>query len=269
MAVDDAGESTSQSARTLAARHNAVLDTVRNNLTVSTPPPVSEDDAAAAIGRIAARRQEIDDPNAWQLTDDPLETLAYLRKFSAGVPRAVAEADVMDGLTLRLRLWWLGEEAEWWLLERARRLEIPATRIGPTLGITSRQGVHDRLRLAREKMEALTGNPPAGLLPRTNMHDRNTEEAWLAEHRAALHEIASAAVAHRQLADEEAADWLLDVARDLRTFVVTPGSLQVLRFALADLSTSPAVEALEPAHPLVSTLQRWAQLFATHPSNST
>lgn len=78
------------------------------------------------MARIAARRRDIDDTNAWQLTDNLLETLSYLRKFSAGIPSAVAEADVVDGLTLRLRLWWMGEEAEWWLLERARRLKIPA-----------------------------------------------------------------------------------------------------------------------------------------------
>lgn len=245
----------------------ARVASVRNNLTVATPPPVSEDEAAAAIDRIAARRRDIDDPNAWQLSDDPLETLSYLRRFSAGIPHAVAEADIMDGLTLRLRLWWIAEEAEWWLLERARRLDIPASRIGPTLGITSRQGVRDRLRLAREKMEALTGLPPTGLVPHPPLSPDSPETVWLAVHRSALLDIAATAVAHRQLANEEAADWLLDVARDVRESAMTPGALQVLRFALAELSTSADVEALATEHPLARALRRWTLLFATHPAN--
>lgn len=240
-------------------------DTVRNNLTVSTPPPVSQDEAAAAVARIAARRAAIDDPNAWHLTEDLLETLVYLRKFSSAIPQPVAEADVLDGLVIRLRLWWLGEEAELWLLERARRLGVPPRKVGAKLGITSRQGVHDRLRLGREKVQLLTGTPHPGLHPRPDPHERQTESDWLAKHRDELRDVATAAVAHRDLADDEAADWLVDVARDLREAVSTPGSLQMLRFALAELGTSAAVVALPPEHPLLKTLSRWSRLYETHP----
>jgi hypothetical protein len=239
---------------------------VRNNLTVSTPPPVSAADATAAIEGIAARRAKIDDPNAWRLTEDPLEVLTYLRRYSKGVPPWVAEADVLDGLTLRLRLWWLGEEAELWLLESARRLALPPRLIGPRLGITSRQGVHDRLRLAREKLERLTGTPDPALNPGPDQEQRANEQTWLHEQHGAILEIAADALKHRALADEEAADWLLDVARDLRDQVVTPGSLQTLRFALAELETSTGVMDLDGSHPAKELLRRWSELYGTHPS---
>lgn len=236
---------------------------------MSTPPLVSQEEAVAAIDRIAARRAAIDDANAWQLNDDPLDTLAYLRKFSAGIPPDVAAADVLDGLTLRVRLWWMGEEAELWLLERARRLGLPLRQFGPSLGITSRQGVHDRLRLAREKMQKVTGSPHSSMNPPPDQREHNAELAWLDQHRTELQTIASTAIAYRDLADEEALDWLLDVARDLRESVMSPGALQVLRFALAELGISVAVTALDPGHPLAQMLHRWSQLYASHPGRST
>jgi hypothetical protein len=101
---------------------------------VPTPPPVTADQAAAAIERITDRRQRIDDPNAWRLSDDPAQVLDYLRRYSTDVPAWVAEADVLDGLELRLRLWWLGEVAELWLLEQAQRLGVPPRRVGARLG---------------------------------------------------------------------------------------------------------------------------------------
>ncbi len=232
---------------------------------MSIPPSVSAADATAAIEGIAARRAQIDDPNAWRLSDDPLEVLTYLRRYSTGVPAWVAKADVLDGITLRLRLWWLGEEAELWLLERARRLSLPPRLIGPRLGITSRQGVHDRLRLAREKLERLTGTPDPALNPGPDQEQRVAEQAWLRQERVAILGIATDALEYRALADEEAADWLLDVARDLRDQVVTPGSLQTLRFALAELESSTGLMDLDGSHPARRLLRRWSELYATHP----
>lgn len=215
--------------------------------------------------RIASRRAQIDDPNAWRLSDDPVEVLAYLRRYSSGVPRWVAEADVLDGLTLRLRLWWIGEEAELWLLERGRRLGIPPRSVGQRLGIGSRQGVHDRLRLVREKISRLTGAPHPGLDPTPDDREREAETAWLHDHRADILEIAAEAAAHQHLADDEAAEWLAEVARDVRERVVTRGSVQTLRFALVDLGASAQVVALDAGHPLQALLDRWARLYASYP----
>jgi len=236
-----------------------------DTLWVSIPPPVTAADAAAAIEAITARRARIDDPNAWRLTDDLLETLTYLRTYSAVIPAWVAEADVLDGLTLRVRLWWLGEEAELWLLERARRLGVPPRAVGTKIGVSSRQGVHDRLRLAREKVAQLTGQPHPALEHGHDERTRDVEATWLTQHRGEILAVASAALQFQELADDDAAEWLVDVARDLRDKMVTPGSLQTLRFALADLSTSDEVLGLDQQHPLLRTLARWAQLYGTRP----
>jgi hypothetical protein len=230
---------------------------------MATPPPVTPADAQAAIGRIAARRAQMDDPNAWRLSEDPVEVLAYLQRYSTGVPQWVAEADVLDGLTLRFRLWWLGEESELWLLERARRLGIPPRRIAPRLGVASRQAVHDRLRLARDKMAKLRGTPPN---PAGNSHQAaDAQREWISAHRDEILEIGRLALSHRGLADEDAAEWLVEVARDVREGVVSPGSVQTLRFALLGLSSSPAVSGLDESHPLEVLLQRWARLYASLP----
>jgi hypothetical protein len=226
---------------------------------------VTADQAAAAIERITDRRRRIDDPNAWRLSDDPAEVLDYLRRYSADVPAWVAEADVLDGLELRLRLWWLGEVAELWLLEQAQRLGVPPRRVGDRLGVSSRQGVHDRRRLARRKVAILRGEPDDS---GADQRERDEEAVWLREHRAEILTIAAAALEYTDLADDEAAEWLAEVARDLREDVVSPGSVQLVRFALLGLSSSPAVGQLDDAHPLQQTLIRWSGLYSSHPERS-
>lgn len=217
----------------------------------------------AAVARIRERRERIDDPQVWRLSDDLLDVLAYLRRYSSGVPRWVAEADVLDGLTLRLRLWWLGEEAELWLLHAARRAQVPPAAVGARLGVGTRQGVHDRLRLAREKIAVLRGEP-ATAHPGPSVPD--AEQRWLREHGGVLRGIAVDALAFRDLASEEAADWLADVARDVREGVLTPGSVQVLRFAMAELSVSPLVESTAADHPIRALLARWDRVWSTRPA---
>jgi hypothetical protein len=227
---------------------------------MAIPPPVSAADAAAAIGRITERRTQIDDPNAWRLSDDPADVLLFLRRYSVGVPAAVARADVHDAVTLRLRLWWLGEEAELWLLEAARRAGVPLASLGPALGIRTRQGVHDRLRLAREKVQRLTGTPHPALVGGRDQEQRNAEAEWLEKHRDAVLAIAARAVEHRHLGTEEAQDWLAEVARDIAESAVTPGSFQTLRFALAELATSPSM-LRSPPPAASATLLRWSELY--------
>jgi hypothetical protein len=229
---------------------------------------VTADQAAAAIERISDRRRHIDDPNAWRLSDDPAEVLDYIRRYSAGVPAWVAEADVLDGLELRLRLWWLGEVAELWLLEQAQRLGVPPRRVGARLGVSSRQGVHDRLRLGRRKVAVLRGEPRDNRPSGADQQKRDEEGVWLREHRGEILAIAAAALEYTDLADEEAAEWLAEVARDLREDVVSPGSVQLVRFALLDLSSSAAVRQLDEDHPLQQTLIRWSGLYSSYPEPS-
>lgn len=217
----------------------------------------------AALARIRARRVQIDDPHVWRLSDDLLDALAYLRRYSSGVPRWVAEADVIDGLTLRLRLWWLGEEAELWLLQAARRARVSPLEVGDRLGIGTRQGVHDRLRLARVKIAVLRGEPAtADAGPAVP----DAEQLWLREHGGVLRGLAVDALGFRDLASEEAADWLADVARDVREGALTPGSVQVLRFAVAELAVSPLVESAAADHQVRGLLARWDEVWSTRPA---
>lgn len=216
----------------------------------------------AAVARIRERRERIDDPQVWRLSDDLLDVLAYLRRYSSGVPRWVAEADVIDGLTLRLRLWWLGEEAELWLLQAARRANVAPAQVAHRLGIGTRQGVHDRLRLARSKMAVLRGEPDtAGVGPGV----ADAEQRWLREQRSVLRGIAVESLGFRDLASDEAADWLADVSRDVREGVVTPGSVRVLRFALAELAVSPLIESSAADHPVRGLLARWDKIWSSRP----
>lgn len=230
---------------------------------MAIPPAVSAADACEAAERIRARRVQIDDPNLWRWSDELVDVLAYLRRYSRGVPRWVAEADVLDGLTVRLGLWWLGEEAELWLLESAHRLGVGPRRVGSVLGVGSRQGVHDRLRLARAKVAKLRGAPEPAAAPATGAAD--AVASWIREHRAELLTIGSEAVAHRDLGDDEAAEWLVDVARDTRDRVTTAGSVATLRVALAELAVSDGVRAAPAGHPVHGLLRRWATLDNTLP----
>ncbi|MCE0764119.1 hypothetical protein LWC35_14540 [Pseudonocardia kujensis] len=229
---------------------------------------MSAEQAAAAIDRITERRRRVDDPNAWRLSEDPADVLAFLRSCSRGMPAWVLEADVLDGLELRLRLWWLGEVAESWLLEQADRLGVPPRLVGQRLGVSTRQGVHDRRRAARHKVARLRGEPVSEPGRPADQGKREQEAEWLQRHRADLLAIAEVAVGHAELGDEEAAEWLIEVARDLRDAVLTPGSLQLLRFALVALAASPEVEHLADNHPLRRTFSRWSQLFSTHPASA-
>lgn len=229
---------------------------------------MSADEAAAAIARITARRRAIEDQNLWRMSDQPHEVLDYLRRYSTGVPAAVAQADLLDGLTLKVRLWWIAEESEWWLLERGRALGVAPAAIGQVLGVRTRQGVHDRLRLARRKAALLAREPARERLSssRGEQNDGTARLRWLTDHRGAVQHLARRAVDFRDVAGEELAEWLVDVARDLADDAVTPGSLQMLRFALVELESDEFVEQAGRALARDELLHEWSLLYAGYPA---
>jgi len=73
---------------------------------------------------------------------------------------------------------------------------------------------------------------------------------------------------YTDFADDEAAEWLAEVARDLREDVVSPRLGAARAFRLLGLSSSPAVGQLDDAHPLQQTLIRWSGLYSSHPERS-
>lgn len=221
-------------------------------------------EADAAIQRIIDRHRTVDDPDLWQLDRDPTNVLVYLQRHRGGLPRSVIEADLLDGLVLRVRLWWLGEEAELWLLERALRLQISPRRIGKLLGVRSRQGVHDRLGLARAKIARLRGDAPRPTIKDSDQDKQEHEARWINRYRSDVLAVARTLVAHRDLLDAETAEWVIEINRDLKDNVVTPGSIQLIRFALADLVSSPSFSELAIDHELREANSRWSALYASY-----
>lgn len=234
---------------------------------MATPPRVHEADAAAAVAAIAARRAAIDDPSREQLTDDPHETLRYLRKHGGpDVPDAVRRADIEDGLRLWVWLWWEHATTVLWLLDRAETLDMNRRAVGRHLGIRTGQGVVDR----RDRLRALlTHGRPDEKVSRAERaaaeHTATVEvrqRRWLDRHRTAIAAVAEQLVAHQDLADDEAADWIVEVDRDLRERACTPASFAVIELAVDALVTVDAVHALSEDHPLRRALRDWQALAA-------
>ena len=209
------------------------------------------------MDRITQRRDRIDDPNRYQLSDDPREVLAYLRKHSRGIPEHVRRADVEDGLILRVWLWWEGEAAELWLLDRADELGMNRRSVGARLGVATGQGLVDRRAHKRAMLSKATGISASA--PASSTQGR---EKWIADHRREIQAIAATLVEHRILADEEAAESVIEVRRDLQEDVCTPGGITVINWAVSEMAAVPAVKALSDSHPLRQALAAWMPLAA-------
>ncbi|GGM22254.1 hypothetical protein ACFFX1_11250 [Dactylosporangium sucinum] len=242
---------------------------------MATPPRIDDDRAVLALQAIAERRAAIDDPHREQLGDDPtvvdvLHVLSYLRKYSgAGTPEQVRRADVTDALRLRVWLWWYGASLERWLLERAEQLGMNRRELGRLLGIRTGQGLVDR----RDRLQALLGQhgrPDEKVARAERAAGRATmplpqrQQLWLDRHRAAVRAVAAALVEYRDLADDEAAEWLVEVARDLREQVCTPAAYTQIFYAVDAMATVPAVLALPDAHALRRALRDWQVLSAQY-----
>lgn len=229
---------------------------------MATPLPVTADEARAAIERIRQRRVKIDDPQVWRLSDDVVDALSYLRKYSqANIPSWVKVADVQDGMVLRLRLYWLGQEAELWLLESAQREGVPSRVLGRLLRLRSRQGPRDRLRAAQEKVAVLRGEPVRGRASGPDQDEQDAAAGWLQKNREAVRRVATALEEHRSLGTSDAQEWLAEVARDLRDDAMTPGSFLTVQFAAAELAVSSTVLGSPADHPVRVALKRWSELY--------
>jgi hypothetical protein len=228
---------------------------------VHPPPSVSDDDAAAAVERIRARRAKIDDPQLYLLPDDVPGVLDYLRKYGGGLPPDVARADLEDAAVLRLWLGRFGDRFELWMLGPGRRRAgATLTEMAPLLGLKTRQAVYGRRKWLRTKLSAATNRPEP--LTRRDRDEHEAAQDWLTEHSEDVLAAAQAITAHRALGEESAQEWLDEAARvvagDAR---VTPGVVQTLRFAAEDLAGSPGVRAVPADHPVHAALGAWAQLY--------
>ncbi|MEO6087020.1 MAG: hypothetical protein ABIQ18_28300 [Umezawaea sp.] len=230
------------------------------------PRPVSARDAAAATARILDRRRRLRLDSADELADvidDPRQVLAYLRKHANEVPPDSAQQDVLDGLVLRVRLWWEGEDHDRWLIERAERLGMKRRTTAAILNIGTSQGLVDRLDADRRKLERLHGPNRDLLGAEMNSGSDDGERHWMRTQRSTVHDVVTTFLAHRHLATDEAAEWLIELARD-NDQLPTRAFIAMLRVAAVELADSPRVMALADDHPPQVELDRWADLSAAH-----
>jgi hypothetical protein len=232
---------------------------------VTTPPRVARVEVDAALNRIAARRRQIDDERFGQVdADDPAAVLDYLRTHGGRLPRDLedmARKDVDDGLVLVVWLWWEDRRREYELLLAGVRLGMPLSQLGAPLGLGSRvqspdgnrrRGVQDRI----DRLAALLkyDRPDARITREARRVDQertapgDPQAVWLRKHGEWVSAVAARLLAYYDLADEEAAEYLVEVRHDWREESWTPGSLVWMGLAAAALRVSPGVVGLGDRH---------------------
>jgi hypothetical protein len=180
---------------------------------------------AAAIARITRRHRDDDGPGRHLLTDDPREVIAFLRRCgSAGLRGDDHSHDLEDLLVLRFYLWWEGQENERWALDAGEKIRFDRRRLGRVLGVSTPQGVHDRL----DRLLGLFG-------PARRPHQRYAR-------------IARGTAAGSQLPDSPAP-----------APVNSPGLRDALAAMIAHLDDFPE-DIIEDLVPLKRETTRWAQL---------
>jgi hypothetical protein len=226
---------------------------------VSTPPPVSEPQLAAALARIAQRRREADDELfATVDSEDPRRVLHHILAHTSILKHDAAQADFFDGQLLHC---WLQQESrldELRLYKRADLLKIARTRQGARRGIGS-QGVQDRkdalqawkdrgrlnAKLTREVRQA----------EHARLHAAEPNARWLARNHDWLVSVATALSqrAHA-IASDDTYEFLQEVRRDLRTGQWSASSVTMMAATADALEAQPEVAALAGQHLLRRTL---------------
>lgn len=221
------------------------------------PPKVSETRMRQALDAIRDRHATDDNTSTHLLSDDPREVLAYLRRRGVRELRGDATGhDVVDGLTLRIYLWWEGERAEVWLMQAGVTLGLTGKTIGAPLGVRSRAGLMKRIEYKRALIAddtAVAAQPQTG------------RTAWLAGHRDELLAIAGTLVEHWDLFGEDTLENLIEVRSDWRDGTCTPESFAYLDWAIEDVAVDPAVAGLAADHVLRELLARWPRLLTSYP----
>jgi hypothetical protein len=200
---------------------------------VSIPPRIDPAELAAALDRIAHRHAKINDEQFGRVDrEDPAEVLDYLGKQHtriARIARWVAQADVCDGLVLHVWIWWEDRRREYRLLTAGVDLGLPLSQLGSPLGLgtrvrstrgNKRQGAQDRIDRLKALLEY--DRPDATLTREARRAEREVAEkadpqaAWLARHTELVATTAARLLAYVDLADDAAAEDLVEVHPDQR-----------------------------------------------------
>ncbi|MGP4105373.1 hypothetical protein [Nonomuraea sp. KM90] len=217
-------------------------------------PEIDKVAGQAAIQRVIARRRQACDPRVDELEhDDPFEhPLPVVQHVLQIRPlHLVTDDDVIDALWILAYIKVCGvphvpaavDQLENELLLLGRRLRIPQIRMAPTLGAKTPQAVDHRIKRARAKKLGLPASERAErdyrLRGIKGTQVGRKEAIWYRRHGLQLWDVAQALVKlrgeHDELIDDELAQTIVDIARELRRKVlpVTPTSYPVLR----DLAT--------------------------------
>lgn len=247
----------------------------RRRTRLADRPAVTRDAVEAALAAIAERHLAVEAPYAEEISDDPGEMLAHLRKRSIDFSGDLRRRDYSDAVVLAR--WVAQHEADritLWALEQGKHLGLTNREVGEPYGLISRQGVPDKIKALRRRLRgagadaesrpSAAGSGAAPATPRRTPTPAEREQAWLAANRTRILGFANELVSYTDLADEDAADWLSEVARDAADGACTPASFVVINCAVDDLASSPAVRDLDDGHALLTLMEEWRSLAAEH-----
>jgi hypothetical protein len=227
---------------------------------MTTPPRVTPERATEAVLAIHERHRQIGDPHREEIGYEPADVLDYLRKRGPGLPEGVRVDDLFDAALLHVHLWWRAAERERWLLDTADRLGIARGRFGAIFGMRSRQGFRDRADRLHALLDVTGAGRPDERVGRADRAAAGTspvgEAAWFTSVREDVLKLAREVDAFYMLVDDETAEDLLEVRRDLGDGICGPGMFAMLAQAVAALVECPVGDVARQAGPLRARLAR-------------
>jgi hypothetical protein len=210
---------------------------------MTTPPRVTADQTADALAAIHDRHAAVDDRHAEELTGEPAEVLAYLRKHGPTMPDGIQVDDLDDAVTLHLWEGWQAGRRERWLFDRAVTLHVDRRKFAGRFGVTSLPGFQNR----RDRLHALhddtgPGRPDEKAVVADRVAAREPDAGgWYAVNRDRMREIADAVLVLGPRVDDDTYDQLIEVRREVKRDVWDEMSivwLSATSDALADSEVS-------------------------------
>lgn len=209
---------------------------------MTTPPKVDDDVVAAAIMSVLKRHTDHDDDRLEQVGQDPHDVLVYLRKRFPHLPQGLRCDDMDDVFTLLLFDWWEQRRIQRYFLRQVVTLKLRREPLAAVFGM-SVQGFKDWLNRLDSLLDELgTGRPDekaARARGRTAIEDANlpasSEQAWLDAHMRDYEQVARDLVGLWMVVDEETADQIVEVRRDVQDGAYEADALVVLGLALEAL----------------------------------
>jgi hypothetical protein len=215
-------------------------------------PHVHRSELTAALDRIAERHARADDEIFARIdSENPADVLGFLVKNLHLLPPDIKEADVRDALILNGWMWWEDVRREHALLVAGVAAGVPLGELGARLGVTD-EGVQNRIDRGTALLRF--DRPDASLAREARRTERDQADrsaaacTWIGEHEEWVAATAARLVSYGSLCDEEAGEWMEEVARDWKDRTFTPTTLTLMGLAAAALRVSPDVLNQPPQH---------------------